>query len=193
MRLFVALEIPPPLRDELDRRTKALRGGFPKARWVRSEAMHLTLAFLGDTDPERLPDLHRSLEEAGASIAPFALRLGGLGAFPASGKARVVWTSLEGDAAASSEALRTLQTAVARAVSQATGGEGEARRFHPHLTLARCKPPWPRGAVRRLVESFGDAPAETFEVTETVLLESELHPSGARYRVVRSYRLGGAS
>ena len=34
MRLFVALEIPPHLRDELDRRTRALRGGLPKARWV---------------------------------------------------------------------------------------------------------------------------------------------------------------
>lgn len=192
MRMFVALEIPQHLRDELERRARVSSAGLPKARRVRAEAMHLTLAFLGETEEGVLPDLHRELGSAFAGAPVLTLRLGENGVFPPRGKARVIWTGIvEGDGA-EPEALSALQPAVAEAVERGASIALDKRPFHPHVTLARCSPPWARGAVERFLEGFGDPPAETFEVEEGVLFESELRPSGARYRVVETYPLGGS-
>ncbi len=192
MRLFVALEIPATLRCALASRARALAGELPKARWVRPEAMHLTLSFLGETHPQTVPTLHQELAPAFAQAAPLALRLEDAGAFPPRGKARVLWAGLAGADGRASEELADLRSAVARAVQQAASVEPEKRRFHPHLTLARCSPPWRRGAVERFQDAFGDPPDKVFTVEEGVLFESELRPSGARYRVVRAYPLGEA-
>ncbi len=187
MRIFVALEIPQTLRDELERRSLAARRGRPKARWVRPEGMHLTLSFLGDTDPARLPDLHRELAVAFASEPPIELEIGEVGGFPPRGRVRTLWAGIEtvggGDLAA-------VRTEVAQAVARAAGVRPERRPFHPHVTLARCSRPWPRAALEAFTAAFGEPIAERFVVREGTLFESELRPSGARYRVVKEYPLG---
>ncbi len=196
MRLFVAIEIPPEIQLELDRRMVRMRASgatekprptLPRARWVKPEAMHLTLVFLGETEAEPLPELHRELAAAFAAGAPMELTVAGLGAFPPRGRKRVLWTGVEtgGD-------LGGLQARVAEAVERATGIEPDRRPYHPHLTLARCKPPWPAAAVARLAAAFGEQPAGTFTAIRGSLIASELHRSGARYRTVESYPLGDA-
>ncbi len=210
MRLFVALEVPRNLRDELAKRARDVRADLPKVRWVRPEAMHLTLAFLGETDEGLLPALDRELEPATATVPSFELRLHGLGALPPRGKARVLWAGFaaaggrraggrrSGDPAAEAPEpparLAELQKAVTRAVRQAAGIEPdrrlpERRPFRPHLTLARLRPPWGRGSVERFLDAFGELPAEVFRIAEGVLFSSVLHPSGARYQALRRYRL----
>lgn len=197
MRLFVAVEIPESLRTELAERCQALREKprqeLPKARWARPEAMHLTLSFLGETDPGRLPALHRELGPACAAVEPFELRLGDAGAFPIRGKARVLWTGLKAPDGKPSAPLADLRQSVAGAVERAAEVEPDTRPFHPHLTLARLKPPWGRSPLEYFQEAFGEPPGDAFPVAETVLFESELHPSGARYRRLGAYALGGES
>lgn len=188
MRLFVAFEVPPEVREALDRRTRQARNRLPKARWVRPEAVHLTLVFLGETDPERLPALHRELGAACAAGAPMALRVAGVGAFPPRGRRRVVWIGVETEGP-----IGDLQRRVAEAVERATGLEPERRPFHPHLTLARCRPPWPPAAVERLATGFGAEPAGAFTARRASLISSQLHPAGARYTTVETYPLGGAA
>ncbi len=187
MRLFVAIEIPSEIRDQLERRTLAARKDLPSARWVKPRAMHLTLVFLGETDEARLPDLHRELGAAFAAVESMALTVGGAGAFPPRGRKRVLWAGVEagGD-------LGGLQARVAEAVERAAGIEVERRPYHPHITLARCKPPWPAAAAQRLATALGDQPAGAFGADRGSLIASELLPSGARYRTLESYPLGGA-
>jgi len=188
MRLFVALEIPRSLRDELERRSISAGRAQPKARWVRPEGMHLTLSFLGDTDPGYLPDLHRELAVAFASEPPIDLRIGEVGAFPPRGRVRTLWAGIE---ALGGGDLAVLRAAVVQAVMKAAGVRPEKRPFHAHVTLARCSPPWSPPALNRFVAAFGEPIAERFVVREGTLFESELRPSGARYHVVREYPLGG--
>ncbi len=185
MRLFVAIEIPSEIRLELERRTVAARLGLPKARWVKPRAMHLTLVFLGETGEQKLPELHRELGAAFAAGESMALRIAGTGAFPPRGRKRVLWTGVEtaGD-------LGGLQARVAEAVERAAGVEPDRRPYYPHLTLARCKPPWPPAAVERFATAFGEAPAGSFTADRGSLIASELLPSGARYLTVETYPLG---
>lgn len=190
VRLFVALEIPLALRQSLAERARSSRGRFPKARFIRPEAMHLTLVFLGETDSDLLPELHLAFAEACAGTGRLALRLDEVGAFPPRGKARVLWAGLAGaHDEAPPAALAALYERLGQAAQRTAGVAPERRPFHPHVTLARLRPPWPRHAVERFRASFGTLPAERFSVAEATLFESELHPSGARYRAVRRYAL----
>ena len=47
MRLFVAVDLPEGVKGNLDAAVAPLREAFPRARWVRPQGSHLTLAFLG--------------------------------------------------------------------------------------------------------------------------------------------------
>ena len=73
MRLFVALNFPPPVREALWAATARLRDLDLPVKWVRGEAVHLTLKFLGDVADEREPELAAALTSAGAL---HAVRLG---------------------------------------------------------------------------------------------------------------------
>ena len=54
-RMFVALALPNAVRDELARAIGVLERHVDGARWVPRENLHLTLAFLGYVDEERVP------------------------------------------------------------------------------------------------------------------------------------------
>jgi RNA 2',3'-cyclic 3'-phosphodiesterase len=50
-RLFIAIPMPEGVSRQLDELLGAYRGAFPDARWQRPDAFHVTLRFLGETDP----------------------------------------------------------------------------------------------------------------------------------------------
>ncbi len=61
-RLFLAVDIAPgpALPDAYDDIRHTLR--MEKINWVRKDQMHLTLAFLGDTEEDMIPDLVSGIE-----------------------------------------------------------------------------------------------------------------------------------
>lgn len=183
MRLFVAIEVPDAVRRRVAERTVPLRARLPRARWTKVDGLHLTLAFLGDTPEELVGPLDAALRGAFRG-EPFRLRLAGAGTFPPGRAARVAWLGFEPE-----PRLLALQRRVAAAVSEATGAAPDRRPYHPHLTLARCRPPWRRSAAESFVrelegERFGEVP-----VTEGVLVRSHLERDGARYETLHRYPL----
>jgi len=188
VRLFVALDLPAALAREVGRRAAAARRELPRARWVKPEALHLTLAFLGETDAADLPVLHRSLRPAFAGVKPFDLRLEDAGTFPPRRPARVAWVGVEAP-----PALADLAQGVQQALAQAVDFTPDRRDFHAHLTVARCKQPWRRREVERFRRHFQGPVGDPFEITEGVLYESVLRPDGARYQALERYPLGEAA
>ena len=209
MRLFVALEVPDPVKVVVKRSVARWEQRLPPARWVRPESLHLTLAFLGETGRERLPVLHEALMRACGKVSPFSLRVEGGGTFPPKRPARSAWLGVReipraspppagdrrrqplppGDG--SEGRLVCLAKGIQEALREAVGYQPDPRPYRPHLTLARSKKPWPRRAVehfRELSEGFGSEP---FDVLSCVLMESTLTSSGARYRTVEEFSLGG--
>lgn len=180
MRLFVAVEIPEAIREQL----VTLETDVPGATWVKPQAIHLTLRFLGDgIDPIRLTPIKRAL--ASVKAAPFALTLRGVGRFPPrKNPARVLWVGLE-----EQPALLTLQAAVEKALG-AVGFEPEERPFSPHITLARLKG---EASVERFLQSGSMFSAEPFPVSEYFLISSLLTPAGPKYRHEASFALGDSS
>ncbi len=187
LRLFLALDLPAEHRREIARRAAALEGDLPAARWVRAENLHLTLAFLGNTERERIAPLAAAVAPAFAASPPIATGVDGAGTFPPGRPGRIAWVGLAGG-----EALSGLQRRVAAAAAAALDLEPDRRPFHPHVTLARPRRPWNRRAADAFAAAFATPVGGPFEIREGVLYQSDLGPGGSRYTALETFPLGGA-
>ncbi len=176
MRLFVAATPPDELRRglaELVRSLRSLQPPLPDAAWVRTENLHLTLAFLGEVAAEREQAVSAALGDGLAGTPALAARTGGLGAFPERGALSVVWLAVEPSAGLG---------ALAGAVRGALDGAGvsyDVKSFRAHLTLARTRRRWP-GAVRGRLAEVAPPPL-AFPVRAVDLIESRLGGGSATY------------
>jgi 2'-5' RNA ligase len=184
-RIFIAVDISDAARAECARHIDELRRRFPTTnlRWERSEKLHLTLKFLGDTEASTLAKLEEPLERVASDISPFTLALSGVGVFPSRQKPRVPWIGIKGE----DDALSTLAGQVDAECEQ-LGYEREGRRFSPHLTIGRVRPPFKSLSV---IDEHLAARIEpvTFDVTSLVIYESQLSPTGSVYSVVSRLQL----
>lgn len=131
-RLFIAIRLPEQLRDALGQRCRRLASELKFSKWVHAEDYHITLQFLGDTAPEKIPALIEALKTATTGFPPFELSLQNWGTFGPASSPRVLWGGITGDLLP----LHDLQ----RAVTSATlplGFATEERKYSPHITLAR--------------------------------------------------------
>lgn len=152
-------------------------------RWEQRERYHLTLQFLGPVG--RLAPVVDGLAAAVGERPAFSFRLGGAGAFPKPGRARVVWIG----AALGGSALVSLAAAVAGGL-RPHGYEPDRKEFHAHLTLARLKVP---DNVAEVLAAIGPEPVgDAFTVDEVVLYQSQLSSEGPTYTVLERFPLRGA-
>ena len=177
-RAFVALPLPDRVRDGL----ATIAGEIPSGHPVDAEAMHLTLAFLGDQDEAALEELH---DELSATHRPgFALRITGLGVFGGA-QPRALWAGI-----APEPGLNDLQKAVTRAARTA-GIVLKHRRFVPHVTLVRFRKTWVEDAAfSRFVAGHAGFALPAFEVRAFALYASHLRADGALYEELARYPLG---
>jgi 2'-5' RNA ligase len=180
IRAFVAIALPPELKDGLSELQEQLRQRLhhpPAFRWTEAGQVHLTVKFLGHLLPEIVPQLRENLAKAVAGFSPFELSAASLGFFPDQRKPRVCWVGIEGDLTV----LQSLQENVDGATEPWV--PREKKTFAPHLTLARVKQ-----ADRALAEQLAAVPETlwrcrigNWRVTELDLMQSELLPQGARH------------
>lgn len=123
MRLFIAVVPDGAFRAALEELQAGLRAAGAEGNFSRSENLHLTLAFLGETD--RVAAARSALEEV-CGGGPFSLSLSGMGRFGG-----VWWAGTEKNArlAALAEELRAALTR--------QGFRLEDRPFVAHFTLSR--------------------------------------------------------
>jgi len=183
MRLFVSVDLD-GLAGEVAR-VQNLLADASGLRMTDPEQAHLTLKFLGDTDPDRLPalsaGLERAVEESG--VEPFRAAFGGLGVFPSLEYISVVWLGVrEGG-----ESFTRLHESIEERTT-AMGFDPEDHEFTPHVTLARMDHAGGKGRVQEVVQDR-DPTAGSMTVTEVRLTESELTADGPEYSTVERFEL----
>ncbi len=184
MRLFLALNFPPQLRQALWEATAPLRELAWPVKWARADGVHLTLKFLGEVAEEREPDLRAALTRAVAGARALPLVLGGFGVFPDLRRPRVVWVGVTPD-----PALELLQHQVEREFAP-LGFATEARAFRPHATLGRATRDARPAAFTGLEAALGRLVYEQAALVNAVdLMQSTLQSGGAVYHVRHSERL----
>jgi len=184
-RVFVAVELPPELRQALGH-VRSEQPELTRAlRWARPEGLHITLRFLGAAKPEQLEGLVHELSRlpAGPSCS---LTCRGLGIFGSSARPRVLWAGVEGD----TDALAAVQAVVER-VCVGLGWPADEQQYTPHITLARARgrlsAPDALSALldRRAAYTFGG-----FDVRAITLYASRPAPGGAIYLPLSRRPLG---
>ena len=179
----MALKPPEDVLDAVAAAVAPARSVREGLRWEPRERYHLTLQFLG---PVRdLAPVVGALAVAASDRDAFAFQLGGAGAFPKPGRARVVWIG----AARGGDDVVGLAGTVAGAL-RPLGYEPDRQKFHPHLTVARLKVP---GTVADVLAAIGpEAVGEAFPARELLLYQSELSSKGPTYTVLERFPLGDA-
>jgi 2'-5' RNA ligase len=176
IRAFIAIPLPRDVKDRAREIQARLREAGLRLRWVKPQAMHLTLKFLGDIDRDRVPAIEQALAAAAASAGPLALAARGIGVFPTVKKPRVLWMGVSGETAS----LLAVHSRLADELAL-LGFQPEKRRFNAHLTLARAKGHLDPRRLVHCMETIGGLSAVPFTARRMVLYRSELKPDGAVY------------
>lgn len=176
-RIFIAIDISEDVRRIADRHVTGLRKDFPGVRvsWVRSERMHLTMAFLGEIDDEKLSRVNALVDELARGIPSFLLELAGPGVFPNKRRPGILWLGIRDEG----EKLKHLKATLDKQMEK-VGFQERMRKFQPHLTIARLKEP---AGSRELAMRHLETEIEpvTFAVPGITVYESRLGPKGPTY------------
>ncbi|MER5332159.1 RNA 2',3'-cyclic phosphodiesterase [Micromonospora sp. NPDC002717] len=178
MRLFVAVYPPPEAIAHLGAQVARLRVGAAAAaginvRLADPATAHVTLAFLGDVEADRLVDVESALGLAaewsreGRSAAP-RLRFAGGGRF-GRGRFTVLWADLRGEV----EQLQVLARLIRSRLRHARLPHDE-KPFRPHLTVARPGDRVPDVDVTADLATLDGYEGPAWPAAEMVLMRS--HP-----------------
>ena len=180
-RLFVALELPPEALTAVEEWRSAQLAGVDGLRLVESDALHVTLCFLGSQPVEQIDSIGRACMETVAGSAPPALTLGNPIWLPRR-RPRVVAIGVEDR----ERTLAEIQSRLAAVLVQGGWYEPEQRGFRAHVTVARAA----RSArLRPSPEMPAPAPVR-FIGSAVALMRSRTAAGGARYERLASLALG---
>ena len=171
LRLFFAVTPDPGARQSLmalAAEVASVTGG----RAPRAENLHLTVAFLGEVDPQHVADIEAIGATSATASGPFVIIFDRVGLFRDAGVAWIAPSEMPAGLLRIVEALRdALQT---------EGLRVDQRDFRPHVTLARrCTRPL----------SGVTAPHIQWRVEALALIASQTLPEGPHYREVATWRL----
>ncbi|MGD8535642.1 MAG: RNA 2',3'-cyclic phosphodiesterase [Candidatus Aminicenantes bacterium] len=187
MRTFIAINLDPEIKKALSQFVSELNARSPERRgirWVRPEAMHLTLKFLGEINEEKVPRIESVLKRISEKHGPFPLRVKGTGYFPPKSKnPRVLWVAVE-----EVDNLKRLQSHLEEEM-ESLGFPKERRTFHPHLTLGRVKTISNIKETLHFLETHRDKNFGEMEAKKITFFRSVLKPTGAEYSVLSEFEL----
>src|SRR5205807_8880489 len=113
LRLFVAVDVPEPLKVALAALVAPFRDRIPGARWTNLDGWHVTVKFLGATWPRLVANVEEAVASVAAGSAPFETAITELGVFPSARRARVVWAGLSDGEGRFAELVRSLDERLA--------------------------------------------------------------------------------
>ncbi len=182
-RIFIALKIEPD--GILLRMITSLRSVFGNERitWVDPANIHLTLAFLGDTEEDRIKAAGITARQNCSGFGEFSFNLSGTGVFKNFREPRIIWVGIE-----ESEKLVQLNDLIMTGLKD-TGFRFEDRPFRPHITLGRIKFIKDSELLKSTLERYQDTHFQKVLIKEVILYESILKPTGPVYKPLGRFSL----
>jgi 2'-5' RNA ligase len=182
-RIFIAIKVVPG--NTFLSTISTLKAGLKNEniRWIDQANIHLTLAFLGDTQDEMIIPIIEMMKRRLEDSAKFDLVIKGTGVFRSLKDPRIIWAGIAG----SGELLK-LNLIVVDGL-KAIGIKLEDRPFNPHLTLGRIKNLKDLSSLKDLMAEYENSVIQKVFVDEVILYESLLLPSGPVYKPVHKVTL----
>ncbi|MCX6254086.1 MAG: RNA 2',3'-cyclic phosphodiesterase [Bacteroidia bacterium] len=182
-RIFIALKV--EAEESLLKMISSLKSGLSNEsiKWTNPNNIHITLAFLGDTEEERIKIISAMLKEKCEGFGKFELIIRGSGVFKNLSDPRVIWTGID-----PSGKLAQLNDFIMNGLKSADI-KMEGRPFKPHLTLGRIKYLKDLTILKTLMDKFQNSEIQKVPVNEVILYESILLQSGPVYKPLGKYKL----
>ena len=179
---FWAVRLPDTVKEIICEKFAELKEIFQFKRWVYKDDYHITLAFLGSSEKQKLDKVVDFVEEALKFENAFPLQIEGINTFGNKQSPRIFWASLQYE-----ERLHQLQAMIAKQCIEA-GFTLEDRKYNPHITLARN---WASAdfqpEILQRYNPFSKEPL-SFQAKEVVLYRTNVE-STPKYECIATFSL----
>lgn len=152
MRIFIAIRFTEVFKSSILDAQDGLKEYGVKGNYTQPENLHLTLAFIGET--ERVEEIKAAVDAV--KFEPFVIRTGKMGCF--NGRSRVIWLGIEGEDKVKAIAQQLRRNLDQRGIDYAKG------KFSPHITLVRQPSEMPLDI---------DVESESMTVSKIYVMKSE--------------------
>lgn len=154
-----------------------------KIKWVDPVNIHITMAFLGDTEEKRIKHLSGMLKEKCEGFGEFEYTITGTGVFKSYRDPRVIWAGIR-----DLGKLTQLYNIIASVLKE-NDFEVADSPFRPHLTIGRIKSVTHTQYLKEVLEEYRDVDFQTVPVKEVILFESILRQEGPLYKPLGIFSL----
>jgi 2'-5' RNA ligase len=176
IRSFIAVPLTEAVRAKIcefqETLKKRLSGSIT---WVKPDAMHLTLKFLGDIEPSSVASIRDTMQSVLAAEQPFIVHTEKFGIFPHSGPPRVLWVGLREER----PCLVRIHEALEQGLEKLKIAK-EDKEYSLHITLARVKGKI-NGNIEKMLQEYANISLGSCQVENVILFQSVLQPSGSVY------------
>lgn len=182
-RIFIALKV--EAGNTLLNMISALKSGLKNdnIKWTNPDNIHITLAFLGDTDEKLIKPINSMLHNRCREASKFELSIRGAGVFRNMHDPRIIWTGID-----PSDELIKLNDVIMNGLKE-LDIKLEDRPFKPHLTIGRIKHLNNSDKLADLIAQFQYSEIQLVPVNEVILFESILLQSGPVYKPLAKVNL----
>ena len=182
-RTFIAIRA--DAGSQLKDAISSLRAGLinENIKWVDISNMHVTLAFIGNTDEPIIKRVGSMLRNDLAEFGNIDFHFTGFGVFRNFNAPGIIWTGIENP-----ERLIHAHEIVKRGLA-ALDIKLEDKFFRPHLTIARIKDLKDKNNLQKLIQKYTDIKLQDVTVSEIIYYESVLLPTGPIYKPISSVML----
>ena len=186
-RTFLAIPIPvgaeyPALVERLQHNLEQERRNI---NWCKTNQLHLTLKFIGDTPDQDIPKIIDACQQVAKRHQPFAMDFNRTGIFGSNHSPRVLWLGMKDEP----KALYELEEDILTAFDQ-IGYLRDRQNFVPHLTVCRIKTLVDKPFFQQVYQNIEQKTYLQTNVNEMVYLQSFLQPTGAFYKTLKRIPVG---
>ncbi len=182
-RIFVAVNLPEDVKRELSFHQEEMKKSLRGVRWVEKENMHITMAFIGSIDEEKMFPVINELEMVREKA--FEMKFTEMCYIPNDRrKAKMIWVRGE------SQEISFLNEKIEKKLlSSGINYTPDERGFTPHVTLGRIRSwEWKRLPLVE-IPLLEEGIEIRFPVNSFELMESKLKRGRADYKEIKSFTL----
>ncbi len=182
-RIFIAIKVDPceTFLKMLNSFKSVLRND--NIKWINPENIHITLAFLGNTEDNLIKEISAMLGKTCKNTGNFDLVIRGTGVFRNINDPRIIWTNID-----HSEKLVMLADKILKSL-KLMNIKLDDKPFKPHITIGRLKHLNDKEVFKQFTEKYQTVELQKIYVNEVTLYESILMEKGPKYIPVDKFDL----
>ncbi len=184
-RVFIAINLPKKTIGKLADKQKEISLDFDSdpVKWVSSDNLHITLAFLGQIKKTELKSVEREVEKI--NFNSFRVNTDEIKYIPNRREAKMIWAIVEDN-----KKLQELKKRVEDALKGSdTNYSPDLKEFKPHITLGRIRTfEFKKISLEEIPLLEDQFIEDNFEIESFEIMESRLKKGGPEYKIIKSIK-----